>query len=41
MDIVEDSEMLKITEIDPMTLNTTTYTIKAEEVTSIINPFDS
>lgn len=39
MDIFGDNEMLKIAEIDPMTLITTIHTIKAEEVTSIVNPF--
>ena len=39
MDILGDIEMLRVAEIDPLTLAVTEHNIEAEKVTSIINPF--
>ena len=39
MDMLGDQEMVRVAEVDPQTLITREYTIEAEKVTSILNPF--
>ena len=39
MDMFGDQEMVKVAEVDPLTLEIREYTVEAEKVTSIINPF--
>ena len=41
MNMVGDTEMLRITEVDPKSLIPTEYTIDAGRVTSILNPYGS
>ncbi|MCF7954397.1 MAG: flagellar hook capping protein [Phycisphaerae bacterium] len=41
MDMYGDQEMLRVAEVDPLTLQIREYDIEADEVTSIIDPFEN
>ncbi|MBW8014786.1 MAG: hypothetical protein FVQ82_01245 [Planctomycetes bacterium] len=41
MDMLGDTEMLRVAEVDPANLMITEYTIDAEKVTSVMDPFNN
>lgn len=41
MDMVGDMEMLRVAEVDPLTLQITEFDIEADQVTSIIDPLNN